>query len=417
MLEDAESVLDADRGLGLALASSSSLRALHVQDGVGPVLMATFGQMGAACSLRKLTIAACSPDGNAIEPPLLPALMGLRATLEELVIWSVDDPIEIDINKDDGMIWSAVHTIKLASDWEQTPELVKTFPNLRHLFQKEDHLGFVDEARERSHALAMCWPSLDTVALESRALWAAGLNCPVRKLIIGYIISRKAIRMLLEDLPVLRPVVLDLALDMPSALYLGDQPKPYPIDGERLRDVTAVDVAPIWLNLPRTKTLRVHIRGWADSLTFEEVDEYMVRTTHIDAHAEPFPDPLLSILSRHRFSYPNWSFSNFISSCGTLAFGTLLGTFRRMKSCCPQDIRHGRLIARQGHPHLRRVIAHVLHRFSNNTSSSRLECQRIGNRRFLTSSQQLVLLCATCVSSLGPDTRFGTAIATGRFFE
>jgi hypothetical protein len=274
-LQDAENVLEADRGVGLALASSSSLRELHVQDGVGPTLMATFRQMGPACGLRKLDINLYSHPGGELEvEPLLPALMGLRATLEELVISSGgDDPLTIDIDEDDGMVWPAVHTIRFTNVWAETPELVKAFPNLRHLDQGDDQVWEIDEVRERSHDVAMCWPDLDTVALDSDFLWAAGLACPVRRLSYGFIDSQRDVRMLLEDLLILRPVVLDIALDIPSTPGRSNT---------FLRDVTAVAAAPIWLNLPRTKTLYVHIRGWATTLTIEAIDEYMVRLTDTD---------------------------------------------------------------------------------------------------------------------------------------
>jgi hypothetical protein len=277
-LEDAEDVQDADGSVGLALASSSSLRALHVQDGVGPALMSTFRQMGTACGLRKLDVDLYSYSRGELEldvEPLLPALMGLRATLGELVITSGDDPLAIDIDEGDGMVWPAVHTIRFTNVWAETPELVKAFPNLRHLEQGDDHIGDIDEIRERSHDIAMCWPDLDTVALGSDFLWAAGLACSVRRLFCGFIVSQKAVRMLLEDLPTLKPVVLDIALDMPMPSAPG-------WSNISLRDVTAVAAAPMWLNLPRTETLYVHIRGWAASLTIEAIDEYLVRLTHTD---------------------------------------------------------------------------------------------------------------------------------------
>jgi hypothetical protein len=273
-LQDAENVLEADSGVGLALASSSSLRELHVRDGVGLTLMATFRQMGAACGLRKLDINLYSHPGGELDvEPLLPALMGLRATLEELVISASDDPLAIDIDEDDGMVWPAVHTIRFTNVWAETPELVKAFPNLRHLDQGDDHIGEIDEIRERSHDVAMCWPDLDTVALGSEFLWAAGLACSVRRLSCGFIVSQKDVHMLLEDLLILKPVVLDISLDMPPAPGLSNTSS---------RDVTAVAAALIWLNLPRTKTLYVRIRGWATSLTIEAIDEYLVRPTHTD---------------------------------------------------------------------------------------------------------------------------------------
>jgi hypothetical protein len=117
-----------------------------------------------------------------------------------------------------------MHTLHLEILPIEILDLVKAFPNLRRLYQTNSPHFSDDVAqryRNRNRAKGICWRNLDTVALDSRFLWAAGLTCPVRALYVGRVCSSKHATWLLQDLPVLRPVVLELGLVMPSVLDFG----------------------------------------------------------------------------------------------------------------------------------------------------------------------------------------------------
>jgi hypothetical protein len=267
----AESFFNMQPLLGSRLATSVSLRELELQGGVGTRTMAMLAQMRA---LRKLEVNLYDWDDLEFDEVFLPSLLGVRSSLEELFIDGNDTRVlGISHDGDDRMVWPRLHTLHLAGMYVETPELVKAFPNLRDLTQGDEAFGGMEAQRQRSHDLAMCWRNLDTLALTAQCLWGAGLTRAVRRLRCLFLENDHDVCMLVEDLPVLKPVVFQLELDIPPAVIS---------QGDRFSPVaepppSASVATRIWQSLPRTKTLGVTFVGHAESLTIEAIDEYVVR--------------------------------------------------------------------------------------------------------------------------------------------
>jgi hypothetical protein len=302
-IQDAQDLLDADESLGPALAASTSLRELCVRSGVGPALMAMFRRMGPGLRKLDINLALRSSDQVDAQEPmvpeaLLPALKGARDTLAELAIVSVGrfDALAIEHG---NLVWPDVRSIHLIDThvWHHTHKLVTAFPNLRYLSQSNRTVQEEDTARQRmrrrlmrrsNHAVAMCWPSLDTVSFNPKRLSAAGLTCPVRALRCGYIVTHHDMSNLLEDLPVLKPATFDLGLVMPAVPGLHHDHDAFPPS-----ELTAAHVASIWHNLPWTKTIHVTVTGWGDQLDIEAIDNYMVRVPSANVLLKLADDHLL----------------------------------------------------------------------------------------------------------------------------
>jgi hypothetical protein len=239
-LRHAKSMLLVEPRLVVALARIPSLRELVVEGGFDHRVytMLSLLQPG----LRKLFVHRWEHQIRSHSRPrghFLRSLLGLRSTLEELKITSGQNPLAISNDGEQPMVWPKVsasttarrwtdvlqmHTLHLENLPVEIPDLAKAFPNLRRLYHKDSQLFDDDDAQRyclRNRKLGICWRTLDTVALNSRFLWATGLTCPVRALYVGRVCFSKHAKWLLQDLPVLRPVVLELGLVMPAVLESG----------------------------------------------------------------------------------------------------------------------------------------------------------------------------------------------------
>jgi hypothetical protein len=263
-LYDAEDLLAGDKRLRHELARSTSLKALSIYEGVGPATMATLKALRPG--LRQLEVNLFEPyerDSDYDRPPLLSVLKGVRSSLEELSVSGGDDRLTIDMEDPDA-VWPMVHTLTTACIWQDTPELAKSFPNLRRLTQGEEYCGEPEDARQYSLNEGICWPTLDTVHLDTEFLWAAGLTCSVRKLLCGIKTCEADVNYLLADLPTLSPVVLDVDFHLPAFTATHDS------------GVSSSMLARIWPLLSRTKTLVISLEGSAANSTIEHIDSYMV---------------------------------------------------------------------------------------------------------------------------------------------
>jgi hypothetical protein len=296
-LYDAEELLAGDKRLRRALARSTSLKTLSIYEGVGPATMATFKALRPG--LRQLEVNLFEHygrDSDYDRPPLLSVLKGVRFSLEELSVTSGDDRLSINMEDPDA-VWPMVHTLSLTCIWQDTPELAKSFPNLRRLTQGDDYCGEPDEARQYSLSQGICWPTLDTVNLGTEFLWAAGLTCTVRELSCGIKTCEADVNYLLADLPTLSPVVLDIGFRMPAFTATPDS------------GVSPSKLARIWALLPRTKTLVITLGGSAANSTIEHIDNYMVMITCIIQEGSSIADrrTLSSMTLPPTSKFPPWS--------------------------------------------------------------------------------------------------------------
>jgi hypothetical protein len=267
-LYDAEELLAGDKRLRHALARSTSLRSLSIYESVGPATMAMFKALRPGLRQLEVDLMEHGHQDWPDQPPLLSALKGLRSSLEELSVTGGDDRLSIDMEDPDA-VWPMVHTLTTCCIWQDTPELAKSFPNLRRLRQGDEYSGEPEDARQYSLSEGTCWPTLDTVHLSTEFLYAAGLTCSVRKL-FAYIKTCEAdVNYLLADLPTLSPVVLQIEFRMPAFTETPDS------------GVSSSMLARIWPLLSRTKTLEITLGGCGANSTIEHIDSYMVITSVI----------------------------------------------------------------------------------------------------------------------------------------
>jgi hypothetical protein len=298
-LYDAEELLAGDKRLRHALARSTSLKSLSIYEGAGPATMATFKALRPG--LRQLEVDLSSyarpywPD----QPPLLSVLKGIRSSLEELSVTSGDDRLSIDMEDPDA-VWPMVHTLTTCCIWQNTPQLAKTFPNLRQLSQGDEYCGEPEDARQYCLRLGICWPTLDTVHLDAEFLYAAGLTCSVRNLSSGTKYCEADVDYLLADLPTLSPVVLHIEFRMPAFIETPDSTPDYGVGSSM--------IARIWPLLSRTKTLAITLEGSGASSTIEGIDSYMVITSVIQGGSGVADRSTLSSITLPPTSkFPQWS--------------------------------------------------------------------------------------------------------------
>jgi hypothetical protein len=294
-LHDGEDLLSGDKRLRHALARSTSLKSLSIFNCVGPFTRSMFKAMRPG--LRQLEVDLMEHLGrdDYDRAPLLSVLKGIRSSLEELSVTAGDDRLSIDMEDPDA-VWPMVHTLTTSCIWQDTPELTKAFPNLRRLSQGPDYCGEPEETRQYCLNEGLCWPTLDTVHLDTQFLYAAGLTCPARELFGSIKTCEADVNYLLADLPTLSPVVLHIEFRIPAFTGTPDS------------GVSTSVLARIWPLLSRTKTLEITLGGSAANSTIEHIDSYMVITSGVQGGSSIADHRTLSSMTLPPTSkFPRWS--------------------------------------------------------------------------------------------------------------
>jgi hypothetical protein len=270
---NAELVIAGDARLSKAISASPSLRHLEVCEGVGPRTRTMFRRMTAG--VRELELYALDDDNWDVgTAPFMDYVRGLSASLEKLTISSGDQALAIGTGRPD-LVWPKVHTIELECVYAVMPDLYHAFPNLRNLWIWNEDYFHPETFRVTSRAAGQCWPSLDDVRLSDTSLCALGLTSRIRRLrIAGRLEADARVLFVVEDLPVMQPVVLHLSMRMaPAERSVGNLAAPR----RHERGVTSSMAGRLLQKLPRLKALRLRIDGQGFVQTIEAVDEYMAR--------------------------------------------------------------------------------------------------------------------------------------------